>query len=54
MLRKISAVLASLLKRLFGGNLPEDRDPYAGSLVRNRRGPNDRGSAAAVAEPDDD
>ncbi|GEM_PF-2100841 len=46
--------LSQFLKRLFGNNPGQGRDPYAGSPVRNRRGPGDRSAAVAVAEPDDE
>jgi hypothetical protein len=46
------------LKRALGSKTrrdpPPDADPYAGSPVRNKRGPNDRGAAVALAEPDDE
>jgi hypothetical protein len=49
--------LWQFLARAFGnesekGEPPDDRD--AGIPVRVRRGPPDRGSAVAVAEPDDE
>ena len=48
--------LWQVLARAFGkadkGEPPDDRD--AGIPVRVRRGPPDRGSAVAVAEPDDE
>lgn len=52
MLNKIGNYLRSFFNDLFGGNPP--RDPYAGGPVRNKRGPNDRNAAVAVAEPDDE
>jgi hypothetical protein len=52
MLSKIKKYLRNLFNGLFGENPP--RDPYAGSPVRNKRGPNDRSAAVAVAEPDDE
>jgi hypothetical protein len=54
MFKKISDMLRKLFNGLFGGTPPPERDPFAGSLVRTRRGPNDRGSSVAVAEPDDE
>ena len=54
MFRRINNLLRKLFDNLFGGNPPIDRDPYAGSPVRNKRGPNDRSAAVAVAEPDDE
>jgi hypothetical protein len=53
--KKVSQLLIQAFHRLFGRRPPErPRDPYAGSLVPNRRGPKDRSSAVALAEPDDE
>ena len=50
--KRILAQLLGYASRNGGeqGNSPDD----AGTPVRVRRGPPDRGSAVAVAEPDDD
>jgi hypothetical protein len=55
MRRAISDFFGTVFNRLFSsGDPPADRDPYACAPVRNKRGPNDRSSAVAVAEPDDE
>jgi hypothetical protein len=54
MLRKMNSLFRKLINGLFGGTPPIDDDPFAGSPVRNKRGPNDRTAAVAVAEPDDE
>jgi len=51
--------LENVLSRLFGRNpgrddRDESDDRDAGIPMRVRRGPPDRGSSVAVAEPDDD
>lgn len=51
---KLVLWLSRFLNRLFGNNPGPGRDPFAGSPVRNKRGPNDRSTAVAVAEPDDE
>ena len=54
MIKAIRQLLLKL-KNFIQGNRPPDRprDPYAGAPVRNKRGPNDRNSAVALAEPDE-
>jgi hypothetical protein len=54
MFRKLGHFLKAFVKSLFGGSPSRGTDPYAGAGVRNRRGPDDRGSAVAVAEPGDE
>ena len=51
---KLKAFLSYLRLRLFGNPPPAGYDPFAGSPVRNKRGPNDRSAAVALAEPDDE
>jgi hypothetical protein len=51
---KFKSIVFKIFDRLFGKNPPLENDPYAGSPVRNRRGPNNRSAAVAVAEPDED
>jgi len=49
--------LLSSLRRYFSqGDTPPDlpSDPYAERTAPKKRGPQDRGAAAAVAEPDDE
>jgi len=54
MMKRVRLLLSQFLNRFFGGNPGRDHDPYAGSPVRNKRGPQDRSAAVAVAEPDDE
>jgi hypothetical protein len=57
---KLFNACSDALKRVFESKTRRDRDrppgaePYANSLVRNRRGPNGRSGAVALAEPDDE
>lgn len=52
-MERLKSIVLKISERLFGGNPPLDNDPYAGSPVRNKRGPNNRSAAVAVAEPDE-
>jgi hypothetical protein len=54
MIKVIKRLLSTLIN-LIKGNWPPNRpiDPYAGAPVRNKRGPNNRNSAVALAEPDE-
>ncbi len=46
--------LLTRLKRLFGREPePEPEDPFAGVRAPNRRGPQNRSGAVALAEPDE-
>ena len=55
MVKAIKRILSNIIN-LIRGNRPPDkpRDPYAGAPVRNKRGPSDRSTAVALAEPDDE
>jgi hypothetical protein len=49
--------LLARLKRLFGRKPepePEPEDPFAGVRSPNKRGPQNRSGAVALAEPDED
>ncbi len=47
--------LVAQLKRLFGRKPePEPEDPFAGVRSPNKRGPQNRSGAVALAEPDED
>ncbi len=59
MLRAVKRILADLikfLKRHSGGRWPNPppRDPYARKPAPYRRGPSDRSTSVAVAEPDEE
>ena len=51
-MKRFKSIVFKMFDRFFGSNPPLENDPYAGSPVRNRRGPNNR--SVAVAEPDED
>ena len=55
-IKRAARILLDMFSRLFGGKRPpgHPRDPYAYQPVPKKRGPQDRSTAVALAEPDDE
>ena len=50
----LKSIVSRVIDYLTGRSPSDPRDPYARVLVPRKRGPNDRSSAVALAEPDED